>query len=175
MYLDFSAVAYYFAQKINHDTGIPVGIINVSWGGSSIEAWMSPEALAKLPHLPGPDMKQALEGKYSLKEFNEINNKNIDTVLRVTTHSFEGLKKGVQKLRYDDSDWKVLQAPDWGKVPNQVFWLRKSFDLAQMPSDSLSLSLGVAGSLMNVYLNGKEVINTDGMPGKGNSPCQKLS
>ena len=161
---DFSAVAYYFAQKINQETGIPVGIINTSWGGSSIEAWMSPEALAKLPHLAGPDIQEALKGKYSLKEFNEINNKNIDTVLRVTTHSFEGLKKGVQKLRYDDSDWKVLQAPDWGKVPNQVFWLRKSFELNQKPNDSLSLSLGVAGSIMNVYLNGREVIEANVTP-----------
>jgi sialate O-acetylesterase len=42
-----SAAAYYFARKINADTGIPIGIINCSWGGTSISTWMSREQLEK--------------------------------------------------------------------------------------------------------------------------------
>jgi sialate O-acetylesterase len=42
-----SAVAFFFARKINADLGIPVGIINCSWGGTSISAWMSREQLEK--------------------------------------------------------------------------------------------------------------------------------
>jgi len=42
-----SAVAFFFARKINTDLGIPVGIINCSWGGTSISAWMSSEQLMK--------------------------------------------------------------------------------------------------------------------------------
>lgn len=40
-----SAVAYFFAYKIYRQLGIPIGIINASWGGTSIEAWMNPELL----------------------------------------------------------------------------------------------------------------------------------
>ncbi|MBR5184510.1 MAG: sialate O-acetylesterase, partial [Bacteroidales bacterium] len=40
-----SAAAYFFAQKIYKQLRIPVGIINVSWGGTPIEAWMNPEIL----------------------------------------------------------------------------------------------------------------------------------
>ena len=40
-----SAVAYFFANKIYRKLGVPVGIINVSWGGTPIEAWMNPELL----------------------------------------------------------------------------------------------------------------------------------
>ena len=40
-----SAAAYFFAQKIYKQLRIPVGIINVSWGGTPIEAWMNPEVL----------------------------------------------------------------------------------------------------------------------------------
>ncbi|MBP7792506.1 MAG: CIA30 family protein [Candidatus Goldbacteria bacterium] len=37
---NFSAVAYFFGKKIYEETGIPVGLINSSWGGTPIEIWM---------------------------------------------------------------------------------------------------------------------------------------
>jgi sialate O-acetylesterase len=40
-----SAAAYFFARKINADMGVPIGIINCSWGGTSISTWMSREML----------------------------------------------------------------------------------------------------------------------------------
>lgn len=42
----FSAVAYYFARDFQQAAGVPVGIINSSWGGTPVEAWMSAESLA---------------------------------------------------------------------------------------------------------------------------------
>lgn len=36
----FSATAYFFATTLSRALDIPVGIINCSWGGSWIEAWM---------------------------------------------------------------------------------------------------------------------------------------
>lgn len=41
----FSAVAYYYGQKLQKILDVPVGLIHTSWGGSSIQAWMSKEAL----------------------------------------------------------------------------------------------------------------------------------
>ena len=42
-----SAYAYFFARRLNEVLGVPVGVINVSWGGSSIQAWMSRELLER--------------------------------------------------------------------------------------------------------------------------------
>ena len=42
-----SATAYMFAKSLYDVLQIPVGIINASWGGTPIEAWMSPELLKK--------------------------------------------------------------------------------------------------------------------------------
>lgn len=40
-----SATAYFFAQTLTRALDLPIGIVVGSWGGSIIEAWMSPEDL----------------------------------------------------------------------------------------------------------------------------------
>lgn len=42
---DFSGVAYYFAKYLHDSLDIPIGIINSSYGGTSIQAWMSEQTL----------------------------------------------------------------------------------------------------------------------------------
>ena len=39
----FSATAYYFGRMLQQILNVPVGLINVSYGGSCIQAWMSKE------------------------------------------------------------------------------------------------------------------------------------
>ncbi|MCB0630497.1 MAG: sialate O-acetylesterase [Saprospiraceae bacterium] len=42
----FSAVAYFFAQKLQKELGVPVGLIHSSWGGTPAETWISEEVIA---------------------------------------------------------------------------------------------------------------------------------
>lgn len=49
--LNFSAVAYLFARKIEDSQHVPVGIIESSWGGTPAEAWTSLRVLAGSPEL----------------------------------------------------------------------------------------------------------------------------
>ncbi|MBN2450416.1 MAG: 9-O-acetylesterase [Lentisphaeria bacterium] len=37
--LDFSAAAYFFGRELHRDLGVPIGLINSSWGGTRIEPW----------------------------------------------------------------------------------------------------------------------------------------
>jgi sialate O-acetylesterase len=46
---EFSAVAYFFGRDINRDEKVPVGLIDSTWGGTPIEAWMSLDALGANP------------------------------------------------------------------------------------------------------------------------------
>jgi len=43
---EFTAVGYFFARDIHRALGVPVGIILSSWGGTTIESWMSDAARA---------------------------------------------------------------------------------------------------------------------------------
>ena len=47
----FSAVAYYFGREIHRKTGVPVGLLNISSGGTPIELWTSREAQKAAPEL----------------------------------------------------------------------------------------------------------------------------
>ncbi len=40
----FSAVLYHFGRSLREKLDTPVGLINTSWGGTPIQAWMPPEA-----------------------------------------------------------------------------------------------------------------------------------
>lgn len=49
---NFSAAAYFFARDLHRRLGVPVGIINASWGGSAIEPFMTRASLENTPEGP---------------------------------------------------------------------------------------------------------------------------
>jgi sialate O-acetylesterase len=53
---DFSAAGYYFAVEVRKELGVPVGVINSSYGGSQAEAWTPVEYL-----LANEDLKPTVE------------------------------------------------------------------------------------------------------------------
>lgn len=49
----FTAVGYHFARVLHAKLGVPIGLINCTWGGTRIEAWMSTDALRAFPAVAG--------------------------------------------------------------------------------------------------------------------------
>jgi sialate O-acetylesterase len=45
----FTAVGYFFGEKLQKDLKVPVGLIHTSWGGTAIEAWTSLKAMESDP------------------------------------------------------------------------------------------------------------------------------
>lgn len=46
---DFPAVGYHFARLVHEITGVPIGLIDNSWGGSVVETWISRKTLQSIP------------------------------------------------------------------------------------------------------------------------------
>ncbi len=46
---NFTAAGYFFARDIFKKLNVPIGIVNSTWGGTPVESWMSPAAVASDP------------------------------------------------------------------------------------------------------------------------------
>jgi len=60
---NFSATGYYFGRLINKMLNVPVGLINCSYSGSSIQAWMDSEALKAFPEIKIPAPTDSIKDK----------------------------------------------------------------------------------------------------------------
>src|SRR5580658_6909735 len=45
----FSAVAYFFGRSLHEQLGVPIGLIDTSWGGTLIEPWTPPVGFSSVP------------------------------------------------------------------------------------------------------------------------------
>ena len=80
----FSAVAYFFGREIHKQTGIPIGLIHTSWGGTIAEAWVSKNSLSSMPDFAQSitQVDSVAQGTLTPNGENKLqNNPNLVTVL----------------------------------------------------------------------------------------------
>ncbi len=134
--MNFSALAYFFAKEMYEKTKVPVGIINSSWGGTPIEAWISEEGLKEFPIY--------------------INDKRLyedDAGLHEKTPWYAS--------NYDDSNWQTVNmfSRTWGNDGlNPIagsHWLRQNVEIPQTWNNKeVTLRLGCIIDADSVYVNG---------------------
>ena len=49
---EFTAAGYFFARELERELGMPVGLLNASYGGTRIEPWATPDSLMAAAALP---------------------------------------------------------------------------------------------------------------------------
>jgi sialate O-acetylesterase len=82
----YSAVAYFYGRTLNQKLGIPIGIIQMSWGGTSIQSWIDPVTLAEDPEFTQAVSK--LPAKASSKTVSAIYN---GKVAAITSFKIKGV------------------------------------------------------------------------------------
>lgn len=100
---DMSAVAYYFARRLQESLGVPVGIIDCYWGGTSALCWMSEEMVTS-----DEDAKRCYEEYYdAIKDQTE---EEFDTLMAAYRKEYDGWNERVQKQREikPDITWEEL-------------------------------------------------------------------
>lgn len=55
---EFSATAYFYGRLVQQVLGVPVGLINSSWGGTRIEPWISEMGIKEFDWVTLPDKNQ---------------------------------------------------------------------------------------------------------------------
>jgi sialate O-acetylesterase len=155
----FSAVAWLFAKHNHLDKNVPVGIIESNWGGTPAEAWVSRAGLAKIPAYA--DRSAALyDNLDDLDALIEENEENKAEKYRRLAAPDEGLRLGVHRPGYDDSDWATVSFPG-STTFNDIIWLRRHFTLDDVPADGVALELGDLVQEAFIYVNGQLIASED--------------
>ncbi len=151
-----SAVAYYFARRVQQDIHIPIGLVVDAVGGTPAETWTSAAALRQVG---GLDVPLAELQRVSAEGGPEYGNYVMSWFDRYDV----GTKENWPDPALDDASWKsagifgafaALGVPD---TP-AVIWLRKEIVLPNpLPAGRAMMFLGIVDRMDSVYVNGKFV------------------
>lgn len=163
----FSAFAYFFAKEMYKETRVPVGIINSSWGGSAVEAWMSEEALQPFPRLLH---ERDLFCSDEYRELCDRSGRMMNRFWDVALYKGDaGVQSNVRWNRpeLEDADWQTVEmfSKDWGwkngYPVNGSHWFRQTVNLtAEQAGKDAVLRLGCMVDADSVFVNGTFVGNT---------------
>lgn len=157
--LQFSAVAYFFARKLFEKYHIPIGIINASVGGTSIEAWISEAGLKPFSDIQNLIQKNR-NNEYIQKKINKIlaTNKTLQTILEDDRGITESPKW--YDTNYIPKEWHNMNVPGyWNdqsiRNVNGVVWYRKNIHIPNtFTGIAAELALGRIVDADEVYING---------------------
>jgi len=163
---NYSAVGYFFARKLFKETGIPIGIINSSWGGTDIETWTSADAFNTLPG----QFKQRYETVSipgDLEGFLAENTKKKEAYQQALADE-AGLREEWFAATYDISAWRQIEVPKlWAQTElngvHGMVWFNMDIELpAGTAGKPAELSLGVIDDNDITWVNGVIVGETNG-------------
>ncbi len=160
----FSAVGYFFGRELHRQLGVPIGLINTSWGGTLAEAWTSREKLLSDPSL-----------SYMVEDF-ERTLPRLDEVMakyQRELHTWEeehfardpgnaGWPRGWADPATSTAAWPTMELPQlWqsaGLNFSGVLWFRKTVEIpAAWLGHPLTLAIGACDKSDTTYFNNVEV------------------
>lgn len=161
---DFTAVGYFFGRDLRASVGVPIGIVNSTWGGSAIEAWMSRGA----HKLSDSAWAEYLKGDSQRIEA-------LRATLRAKIGSLPDSDRGTrdgkpvwQDPALDDTDWGAMPVPSYWEANgfdgmDGIGWYRTSFTLSDREAQSgVTLTMTAIDDDDITWVNGVEVGQTVG-------------
>ncbi len=154
----FSAVAYAFARELRAATGVPIGIIDSTWGGSSIEAWMDASSLG-------------LDAQALSRQGSEMQRKDELALASTRARLARWPQPAVDTARwqeadFDDRDWDSIPVPGLWETGGYngmdgEAWYRASFTLsAAEAAAGVTVGVGRIDDSDVTWVNGHQVGET---------------
>lgn len=170
----FSAMAWFFGRRIHRETGVPIGLINASIGGSKIEAFLSPDGLRAFPKHNYSPLLENLETRAFEEvdaEYRDCQTKwqeSVERLKKVAAETDAGIQDGKPLWTapdFDDSDWNIIHLPGvFGEQSMPVagsFWLRRTFELPLEGAQLSELHLGFISDRDTIWINGNKIEGLD--------------
>lgn len=153
---DFSAIAYFFARELSQTLGVPVGVIDTTWGGTPAEAWTSAESLGRVGGFENElaDLKTA---DYDAAKLNKLYQDRIDKWMSLAKAGTAAFDKATFQ---NGSDWKKIVVPGYWEqsvLPDfdGAVWLQKTIDIpADKAGKPLQLNFRAIDDEDETYFNG---------------------
>lgn len=161
---DIGALCYFFAQRMQQETGVPVGIINSSVGGTCVEAWMGRGNLSRF---------EAYKDEFAHPKYHREDWP--DSVRRAEARAGTDWERRMaatdtvagrwQSAGYDFASWRtvnVFRRGEWradGQQPAPgSHWFRQTVDLpAAMAGQEGIIRVGALKDADSVFVNGRFV------------------
>lgn len=160
----FSALGYFLGKRMQQTTGVAQGIIQSSWGGTPIEAWLpvdsmehyDPRAVAEARMMQDADLVS------SMQRMNDLANNRWH---QQADQSDPGVSQGWTSPDYDDSRWTVADRYDlptaYARNFCGTYWLRQHIRVdAAHAGQTARLLVGTLYDADFTYVNGREVGRT---------------
>ena len=158
----FSAVAYFFGREIHQEVGVPVGLINSTWGGTPAEAWTSEASLT--------EMQAFAEELQQIEQQLQNDPSQTDVALRKVRDSLlvDARKQMADDTmpEFDDEDGSEMNLPtNWESAGlsgyDGVVWFQKKINVPENYADqALTLHLGQIDDADITWFNGEKIGQT---------------
>lgn len=150
----FSAIGYLYGRMLQDSLEVPVGVIDATWGGTTVEAWTPREALKGVP---------GFEYYYELSGGKDRETALSETEVRRTYEA-----SGDKRPAYPFDKSRIQTGKTWGKMPVPSLWednalpgfdgiVAMQFEL-NLPKEAagkdLLLCLGAVDDMDRTYFNG---------------------
>lgn len=162
----FSAACYFMARELQSKLKIPLGLIQSTWGGSNIEAWVPASTLSTLS-----SQKEAIAHNALYAHDREAANARMTQLWQHWWHA---------KVNSATSPWNNDAGLNWDKMPvpwrdwktwglpqlddhNGMLWYDRNIDLiASQAAQGATLELGAIDEIDQTWVNGRPVGNSFG-------------
>lgn len=159
--MGYSALCYFFAKLLYEKTGVPVGIVNSSWGGTPVEAWISEEGLKDYPiYLNQKSLYSSEELMNEIQRTGARHGRQWQAVLHASDKGLHDTTLWYDE-NLDDSAWDSVDmfSSQWGsngwRPINGSHWFRQSVEVpASWEGKDAVLRLGCIVDADSVYVNG---------------------
>lgn len=162
--MNFSAIGYLYGLQLHDELGVPIGIIDSSWGGTVAEAWTAYDYVKGIEGFED-DLEALNRSGFSLEKMEaDFDNRVAEWQARVES----------KDIKIDGS--KLHKGEEWGKLPvpgfweesvlpnfDGIVWLQTTVDLpASAAGKPLQLHMGPIDDDDITFFNGQKIGETSG-------------